>query len=614
VQRPFFSKVVNDWTCFRYEFLCANENVWCALVVRSKQHTTVQYVTPLIVRFNSSPPILTNTITAMAGNEEEIKQMLVALLRKVDNLSVDVASNSSKVDNLSVDVASNSSKVDALSVDVASNSSKVDALSVEVASLQPGAPRSSPTPATLGNEALAYMDQYKSHQLYKEINEGAFKSPEPFLDVVAMQELRKKKFTSESHLIQWFQPHFATLMKSVSEELGYDVILLNSERHSWVIDPHAGAASRPDGVGIAVELASFKMSETDAQFANPGDNNFGTPASWVLRDSIEFITEWKVSSSLNRALGEGIEYHRRIVAPFKADRNVQNTKNTTDVLVANQTSFMLTRCIDNTARFAYHGKWDSPGSKQALHDFVLGTLWPDAPRQRPWKDVLQAVCKELAVELVTPTTTDDGNCFLGYGSSGRVFRVVRKERHGTDAPHLALKIARGMKAEGEGVASLQVEVSNLKRFEKALNQAGATVQNHGCVLCPTLGYSAILVGPVGESVRPLECHVRAALKSLKRLHEAGLAHGDSRWENAIIVEQERNDAGTCLWLDLQTLEEVTEEEEKAKRFSKDVHVFFSSFHCAVEIPNIAELSSAYLQDDAQLGALLLSMAPIWQKP
>jgi hypothetical protein len=526
----------------------------------------------------------------MAGDNEEIKQLLLNLT----DLSVAL-----------------SSKVDNLSVDVASNSSKVDALSVEVASLQPGAINSSPTPTTLGNEALAFMKKYESYQLYKEINEGAFKSPEPFLGAEAMQLLHGENFTSESHLIQWFQPHFATLMKSVSKELGYEVILLNSERHPRTLDPHGGVASRPDGVGIAVELASFEVSKMDAQYAHPGDIKFGTLASWVLRDSIEFITEWKVSAPLNIALGEGIEYHRRIVASFKSDRNVQDTKNTTDVLVANQTSFMLARCMGNTARFAYHGKWDSPGSKQALHDFVLGTLWPDAPRQRPWKDKLQAVCKELQVELVPPTTTDGGICFLGYGSSGRVFPVVRKKRLDT---HLALKIALGMKAVGEGVASLQVEETNLKRFKKALNQAGATVQIHDSVLRPTLGYSAILVGPVGESVRPVKSHVTAALKSLKRLHKAGFAHGDSRWENAIIVKQERNDAVTCLWLDLQTLEKVTKEEEKAKRFSKDVHVFFNSFHCAIEIPNIAELSSAYLQDDEQLVALLRTMAPIWQKP
>jgi hypothetical protein len=488
---------------------------------------------------------------------------------------------------------------------------KVESLSVEIAGLQPGAPRSSPTPSTLGREALEKLNKYKRLGIYKEINEDLFPGscPDPFLSPAEIQELNGKSFANESQLIQWFEPHFERLLASVSDELGYKVILLNSERHPWTKDPHGGDASNPDGVGIAVELASFNMSPVDAKYANPGDTKFGKPANWVLRDSLEFVTEWKVNGPFNRSLGEGIDYHRRIIAQFKSDRSVQDTKKTTDLLVANRKDFMLARCLDNNAQFAYEGKWNSPGSKQALRHFVLGTLWPEDPRRRPWKDAIQAICEQLKVALVEPTV-DGENCFLGYGACGRVFRVVRQQQTGgADGVHLALKVALG---QCDGVARLRAEDANITIYHEALERADATIRIHGRLHKPSKGYSAILAGPVGKPLRPVKKDATAALVSLKQLHKAGLAHGDCRWENAIIVE-ERNGERKCRWLDLLTLEEITEDEEKETRFSDDVSTFFNSFHCGIQCPKITELSSAYLQDDECLEALLRGMAPIWQQ-
>lgn len=485
---------------------------------------------------------------------------------------------------------------------------KVDNLNAQVASLRAGAPRSSPTPSTLGREALEKLTKYKAQGIFKEINKDLFPGscPEPFLSPAEIEELNGKTFANESELIQWFEPHFERLLASVSDELGYKCILLNSERHPWTQDPHGEDASKPDGVGIALEYASLKITDGDRKYANSGDTKFGTPANWVLRDSLEFITEWKVTGPFNRGLGEAIDYHRRIIAQFKSDRNVQGTKRTTDLLVAHRTKFMLVRCLDGNAHFAYEGKWDSLGSKEALRRLVLGTLWPEDPRRRPWKDALHAICGQLQVELVEPTI-DGENCFLGYGACGRVFRVKRQHAVGADIAHLALKVALG---PAEAVSSLRAEDLNMNLYCDALEKAEATIRIHDRFHKPSKGYSAILTGPVGKSLRPVKKDVTAALVSLKRLHKAGLAHGDSRWENAVIVE-ERNGETKCLWLDLLTLEE-TSEGDKELRFSYDVKTLFDSFHCGVQCSKIAELSSAYLQDDYCLRDLLRGMAPIWQ--
>jgi len=471
-------------------------------------------------------------------------------------------------------------------------------LSLQVASLQPGASRSSPTPATIGRQSLQLLKQYNN---YVEINSELFPDrQDPFLGASDMQDLTRQRFENESGLIQWFEPHFRKLMEKVSAQLGYEVILLYSERHPWIKDPHGGADSKPDGVGIAVELASFKMTEGDRKYANDGDTKFGTLASWVLRDSLEFVSEWKVDGPFNLGVGEGLDYHRRIVSNFKRDSNVLETKNVTDLLIANRSGFLLVRCVNSDARSAYEGKWNAPGSKEALYRFALGTLWDKACRERNWKDALQYLSKKLKVKLLTPT--DGRDCFLGYGSSGRVFRVQRTTEEACNT-ELALKVALHPD-------SLKAEILSASQHKEALKKADATIQILDWISKSSKGYLGLLVNPVGLPLRRLKRDVKDALLSLKRLHTAGLSHGDSRWENAIIVEA--GGKRKCLWIDLRTLDSP-DEEERESSFSFDVRTLFDSFHCGMQGSEVDELALAYLAEDGKLDDLLEEMKPIWEK-
>jgi len=481
-----------------------------------------------------------------------------------------------------------------------------------------GGPRPSPTPATLGRQAVKELQDYGGiHNVSEYIAASPSSSSSssctepaspsavtddnlPFLGDADMKDLQHKKFANESELIKWFEPHFTALMTWASHQLKHKMIILNTERHPWVMDPNLGEPSKPDGVGLPVEMANFYMTPGDHKYANHGDTKFGVLAHWDLRDSIEFISEWKEGNhALFGALGEAIEYARRINSNFKSDCNVQETKRAVDMLVANQAGFQLARCVNGTVRALVYGQWNSIGSKQAFERFVLGTLWEKVPRQRPWLEALDLLTKNLGIELVETGTNSD--CFLGRGASGRVFRVKRKD----DNRELALKVALGT----DGMARLAQENLQMYTHAAALQYGGVTATLEGYKAYPRRKCGALLTSPVGVRIKPLKKHVRAALQSLKRLSQTGFGHGDARWPNAIIIDDPEL---KCVWIDLRTLEEHAGEEDQIEAFVEDVTEFYNSFLRGSAANHDLELPIRdYLVDDSALSPLLDAMQSIW---
>mmetsp|Transcript_12517 Transcript_12517/g.34747 ORF Transcript_12517/g.34747 Transcript_12517/m.34747 type:complete len:498 (+) Transcript_12517:233-1726(+) len=457
----------------------------------------------------------------------------------------------------------------------------------------------SPTPSTLGRKAVADLMQYGGYcvvggEEYLRRFPGA--QEPPFLNETQIQELRDAHFgDDESKLTQFFQPFFRELMTNTSKELGFKVVLLNSERHPWVKCPRGGADTIPDGVGLAVEFAHFSVGDKDKEYQNGADYHFGKVANWVLRDSIEFITEWNTGKTFVRGYGEGIEYHLRIRASFDQDRQVLESKQTTDCLVANEQGFYLTRCVNGSPRSLYVSDWDSPYSMDALHRFTLGTLWPSAPRERIWKLALISAYQTLRVKPLAPSIGP--NCFLGYGSDGRVFRVENE-----NGMTLALKICVG------DLSRATSEIKGMRLHKDELERTGATVRLVKHAVRRAENYAALLIGPVGRTLRPLKKDVCAALDSLRALHVAGFVHGDARWKNAIILSDD-----TCRWIDLRTLEDIDSESEefKIKEFHNDVVTFVESFGTRFDLSR--SLTSAYLQSN-DVTELLKAVVPIWRKP
>ena len=424
---------------------------------------------------------------------------------------------------------------------------------------------------------------------------------DPFLNADEMLELRKTSFSNESDLVKWFEPRFRRLMDEASAGVGFKMILLNTQRHPWVLCPQRGAPSRPDGVGIAAELASIRITDGDLPYQNHGDTNFGRLANWVVRDSIEFVSQWKVGQSFNQGLGEGIEYHRRINSNFASDRQLQDSRKTTDLLVANEVGFYLVRCFDGDARSIYESRWDSPCSKHALLLFAGGRLWK-TPRKRIWKDATTKLCEKFHVKLVDPLPGQD--CFMGYGSSGRVFRVMRR-----DGAVMALKVSIG------NVIDAKSEITTMKLYGERLRSANVTSLLVASCLRFEDNYAGLLIAPVGRPLQPKKLDISAALHSLHKLHLAGFAHRDCRWPNAIVLED-----GTCRWIDLRTLQDLEDESGdpnyREGAFVADIATFVRSFGVTIDNEKVGQqLGPSFLRskDSDPPNEILDEISAIWQR-
>lgn len=451
--------------------------------------------------------------------------------------------------------------------------------------LQPSGEEPSPTATTLGATAIQTTKEFNNFGTVSAVSWGPNASDDPFLTPDQMNSLRNCTFSDdgESLLIQFFEPHFRAMMQLVSQDIGFPIILLNSERHEWTMCPHGGAASKPDGVGLGPELCHIRVSPGDESYQNIGDSNFGRLANWVLRDSIEFVTEWKTGQNFNRGLGEAIKYHRRIMTSFRKDRRVQNSRKTTDLFIGNEAGFLLVRCFEGSARSIFTGNWDSPYSKHAIQTFCNGTLW-SRPRDRSWRETLEAACLRFKVKLVPPSEEKD--CFLGYGSSGRVFRVENSA-----GAEMALKVSIG------GIDDIRSEVTAYNLFKDGLEYSAATANLVDSYLVPSSGTGAVLFTPIGRSLRNLKSHVVEAVKALRDLHlYAGCAHGDSRRDNAIALPN-----GKCLWIDFRTLLDTKSlnESERMELFYMDVETFLRSYNVNVPKDMLTPLTNSYYRNGTQ---------------
>ena len=203
------------------------------------------------------------------------------------------------------------------------------------------------------------------------------------------------------------------------------------------------------------------------------------------------------------------------------------------------------------------------------------------------------------------------DCFLGRGASGRVFRVRKKrdndnrKLHNDDNEELALKVVLGT----DGMGRLAQEALKMKTHASLLQEAGVTTTAHGYKEYPRREIGALLTGPVGIPIKRLKKRIRAALESLKQLNQKGLAHGDARWPNVIIIEEDGETSSLKgLWIDLRTLEEVESVEDQEQCFVHDMVEFYSSFNSVEATDQELEVRIRdYLADDSALEDLLDAM-------
>lgn len=319
--------------------------------------------------------------------------------------------------------------------------------------------------------------------------------------------LQASKLT-ESEVIKYFTPVLQPLVKEAAGKTGYNLILVNSERHPWVEGPHGGEASKPDMIVLDAALVATSVSDADKPLAEDGFY-FGVPADFDLCDSISVIMEWKVDmgKDAHAAFGEGLEYARRMHSPSRiGGTSCEEDRQRQHVMLADKKGFVLSVVKHNRAISYTHGQWNTPGSRNAIVDFFAC--------RRKWLDAIRDSCRKLAVSPVVPApvklslekvadaTNENKSAFLGRGATGRVF-LVRGTSDG--GPQLALKVSLGRDGCSRLLSESQIaedppSIDGLKKVNKAEQVSGLTV----CLLDGDAPISDYLEREAPVSLRPSE--------------------------------------------------------------------------------------------------------------
>ena len=381
---------------------------------------------------------------------------------------------------------------------------------------------SSPTVATLGRQAHNDLVRVGRWHLVE-------KSGEAVLDDSQCLELAALECTDESALIHWFTPHLQRVVARASDKTGKPLMLLNTERHPWVDDPHRGAKSKPDM--LVAHPALCKLNKTDGDAKYDGDGFwFGECAHFDLRDSVTAIMEWKVQMGSNefKALGEGIEYARRLSHVNSQHSTISaDDVSITRVVLADREGFQLLTCLSGHAESCVVGCWSDPGSMGALVSFLT-------PEEPCWLEALHKICEQFQLQ-------PKDCCFLGRGGTGRVFSVIEE-----GGRKLAVKVALC----DIGCTMLAAEKASLENPK--LEPLGFTVSSRGWFMDAQRRFAGLLLHPVGEKLPMTKQAISSAINALVELAHAGLCHGDARLPNVAWVDGE-----SALWLDLRTLSETT---------------------------------------------------------
>jgi hypothetical protein len=170
------------------------------------------------------------------------------------------------------------------------------------------------------------------------------------------------------------------------------------------------------------------------------------------------------------------------------------------------------------------GEWVLPGSRAFVRGFFAGA--PEPP--------LASLLRDLLRELGTSCLAVHGRCYLGSGAYGHVFRV------GDAAAPRALK---AVLSSQDQLFVLDAEFETLLSASKRGAPVVAPVEGSLRVLDSGGGYLMESVEEEFDASSRARCD--AAFLALAGLHRCGVAHGDPRTSNLLLV------GGAPRWVDLR---------------------------------------------------------------
>jgi hypothetical protein len=247
--------------------------------------------------------------------------------------------------------------------------------------------------------------------------------------------------------------------------------------------------------------------------------------------------------------GQLVDYHSRLPGPVRS-------------ALFNAREFWLFRSFGKEPLQLIKSEWQARGSRALLRSFFA-----DAP-EPPLVPLLRFVARALSVGFLhaacAAVTAGGGlarnpgtSSFLGAGGSSRVFAVRRAGDGG--ALH-ALKVSAALsrsalayefgslrRAAAAGAPVIDVVEDSLTFFEGGDEGGGGDLYYGGGFLLQHVCERAAICS---------DAHCVAAFAALRKLHEAGFAHGDARLPN-LLARPGADGQQQLLWIDLREAAEGT---------------------------------------------------------
>jgi hypothetical protein len=400
---------------------------------------------------------------------------------------------------------------------------------------------------------------------------------------------------SEREIVQLLTPSLQGIVQEASAVLGHTLVLVNCEKHEWVVDPDKHASNTgPDLFITHPAFFTWKESDDDKKYGGDGFL-FGEPSNWHLRDSLQGFVE--IKKKIQKAtvgqimcVADRCSHQSPSGAPIDEKRIRVNF-----FLLGDTTEFYLVECLGKEAVNCTVGEWTDPGSHEAVVNFLAQQAFPNS-----WLHAITKLCHAFSVTIIEPSLQD--RCFLGLGADGRAFQVQSEE-----GERYALKVALG----DSKCSHLQEEQQKYIVFKELLVKSGSFVSLLGHHVDDERQFAGLMIGPVGEPLTKTKKHIMSALNSLKALTEVGLKHGDARIQNVIWV----TNMDKAVWLDLRRAS-TYKDCDPAEVFAQDVTSFVASLIESSETGCVESAAKQFYnaekvsQKDTHLYSLL---RPVWSK-
>jgi hypothetical protein len=411
------------------------------------------------------------------------------------------------------------------------------------------------------------------------------------------QTLSQAKDTcTERQIVQLLTPSLQDIVQEASVVVGYKLVLVNCEKHEWVVDTDKHASNTGPDLLVAPP-AFFKWNESEDDEKHGGDGFvFGEPSEWHLRDSLQGLVE--IKKKIEKAtVGQIMCVADRCSRQSPSGARIDEKRIRVNFfLLGDTTEFYLMECLGKEAVHCTFGEWTDAGSREAVVNFLA-----QKPLHNSWLHAITELCDAFSVTIVEPTRQD--RCFLGLGADGRAFQVqsVEGERY-------ALKVTLG----DSRCSNIFEEYQKYIIFKDILVKSGSFVSLVGHHVDDNRQFAGLMIKPVGEPLRTTKKHIMSALSSLKALTGAGLKHGDARVQNVVWVTS----MGKAVWLDLRSAS-AYKTCDPAEVFAHDVASFVASLQMTLEEERVEAAAKQFYCEPNRLkekDTLLYSLLrPLWSQ-